>query len=154
MSRRAFISARLRRFTAERARHRCEYCWLQQELCPESFEVDHIIPSVWRPNQGSQSLLHLSCLQQRQTQSRHGTRPGQRALGETVPSTASDLERSFPLQQGLWDDRRPDCNRPGDGIGFANEPRAGDTNPATLGTAGTSSAERISRFAQTSKRAD
>src|SRR5438132_11990715 len=44
MSRRAFISARLRRFTAERARHRCEYCWLQQELCPESFEVDHIIP--------------------------------------------------------------------------------------------------------------
>lgn len=29
---------------AERGKLRCEYCQLQQELCPETFEVDHIIP--------------------------------------------------------------------------------------------------------------
>ena len=57
MSRRAFISARLRRFTAERARHRCEYGWLQQELCPESFEVDHIIPPAF----GGPTKAHNLC---------------------------------------------------------------------------------------------
>jgi hypothetical protein len=40
----AYIAQHLRQLVAERAKFRCEYCQLQQELCPESFEVDHIIP--------------------------------------------------------------------------------------------------------------
>jgi hypothetical protein len=39
-----YIPAPVRQFVAERAKFRCEYCQLQQELCPETFEVDHIIP--------------------------------------------------------------------------------------------------------------
>jgi hypothetical protein len=40
----AYIPRPLRQFVAQRAQFRCEYCQLQQELCPETFEVDHIIP--------------------------------------------------------------------------------------------------------------
>ncbi len=40
----AYIAPPLRQLVAERAKSRCEYCQLQQELCPETFEVDHIIP--------------------------------------------------------------------------------------------------------------
>lgn len=42
----AYIPRPLRRLVAERARFCCEYCQLQQELCPETFEVDHILPRV------------------------------------------------------------------------------------------------------------
>jgi hypothetical protein len=38
------IPPKLRRAVARRARYLCEYCHLQQDLCPESFEIDHIIP--------------------------------------------------------------------------------------------------------------
>jgi HNH endonuclease len=40
----AYIPPHLRQLVAERAKFRCEYCQLQQDLCPETFEVDHIIP--------------------------------------------------------------------------------------------------------------
>ncbi len=40
----AYIPQSLRQFVAEQAKFRCEYCQLRQELCPETFEVDHIIP--------------------------------------------------------------------------------------------------------------
>jgi hypothetical protein len=40
----AYIPPRPRQLVAERAQFRCEYCQLQQELCPETFEVDHIMP--------------------------------------------------------------------------------------------------------------
>ena len=39
-----YISPSVRRLVAERAKSRCEYCQLQQELCPDTFEVDHILP--------------------------------------------------------------------------------------------------------------
>ena len=39
-----YIPRSLRQLVAERAEFRCEYCQLQQALCPETFEVDHIIP--------------------------------------------------------------------------------------------------------------
>ena len=39
-----YIPQHLRQVVAERAKFRCEYCQLQQELCPETFEVDHIMP--------------------------------------------------------------------------------------------------------------
>jgi hypothetical protein len=39
-----YVSWALRRRVAERARSRCEYCGLQEDLCPATFEVDHIIP--------------------------------------------------------------------------------------------------------------
>ena len=42
----ASMPRRLRREIVRRAHHLCEYCHLQQELCPESFEVDHIIPQA------------------------------------------------------------------------------------------------------------
>src|SRR5438128_5107734 len=38
------IPARLRRHVAERARFLCEYCQLQQALCSEELEIDHIKP--------------------------------------------------------------------------------------------------------------
>jgi hypothetical protein len=44
MAKKPFISARLRREVVGRARNLCEYCRLQQELCPEPFEIEHIIP--------------------------------------------------------------------------------------------------------------
>jgi hypothetical protein len=40
----AYIPASVRQFVAARAKLRCEYCQLRQDLCPETFEVDHIIP--------------------------------------------------------------------------------------------------------------
>jgi hypothetical protein len=44
MAKRPFLSALLRREVARRARRLCEYCRLQQDLCPEPFETEHIIP--------------------------------------------------------------------------------------------------------------
>ena len=38
------IPTRLRREVERRARGLCEYCRLQQSLCPEPFEMDHILP--------------------------------------------------------------------------------------------------------------
>lgn len=42
----AYIPAPLRQLVGQRAKFRCEYCQLQQELCSETFEVDHIIPKA------------------------------------------------------------------------------------------------------------
>ena len=39
-----YIPPSIRQHVAERAKFCCEYCQLQQELCPDTFEVDHIIP--------------------------------------------------------------------------------------------------------------
>ncbi len=44
MARTSYISAKDRNVVARRAKYRCEYCQSQQDLCPESFEVDHVIP--------------------------------------------------------------------------------------------------------------
>ena len=44
MAKRPFLSARVRREVARRADYLCEYCRLQQDLCPEPFEIEHIIP--------------------------------------------------------------------------------------------------------------
>ena len=41
-----YIAPPLRQLVAQRAKFRCEYCQLQQELCAETFEVDHIIPQA------------------------------------------------------------------------------------------------------------
>jgi len=38
------LSSRLRQAVEQRARFLCEYCRLRQDLCPEPFEIDHIIP--------------------------------------------------------------------------------------------------------------
>src|SRR5712691_589136 len=53
----AYIPRYLRQLVAERAKFRCEYCQLQQELCPETFEVDHIIPRAM----GGQTALDNLC---------------------------------------------------------------------------------------------
>ena len=53
----AYIPRHLRQLVAERAKLRCEYCQLQQELCPETFEVDHIIPRAM----GGQTTLDNLC---------------------------------------------------------------------------------------------
>jgi hypothetical protein len=58
MAKRPFIPARLRREVARRAAYLCEYCQLQQYLCPEPFEIEHIIP---RALQGPSNLQNL-CL--------------------------------------------------------------------------------------------
>jgi hypothetical protein len=44
MTRRTSVSPKLRRIVTERAASLCEYCHLIQDLCPEPFEVDHIVP--------------------------------------------------------------------------------------------------------------
>jgi len=44
MARKRGLSARLRRAVVRRAGFLCEYCHLRQDLCPESFEIDHILP--------------------------------------------------------------------------------------------------------------
>jgi hypothetical protein len=41
-----YIPLSIRQLIAERAKSRCEYCQLQQELCPDTFEIDHIIPRM------------------------------------------------------------------------------------------------------------
>ena len=38
------ISVGLRRFVAERAQQRCEYCGLAQEGQEATFHIDHIVP--------------------------------------------------------------------------------------------------------------
>jgi hypothetical protein len=38
------VPSKLRQRVARRAKFRCEYCQLQQDLCPETFELDHIVP--------------------------------------------------------------------------------------------------------------
>jgi hypothetical protein len=42
-----YVPLSVRQLVTERAKFRCEYCRLQQELCPDTFEVDHIIPRVF-----------------------------------------------------------------------------------------------------------
>lgn len=41
-----YIPPSVRKLVVERAKFRCEYCQLQQDLCPDTFEVDHIIPRM------------------------------------------------------------------------------------------------------------
>jgi 5-methylcytosine-specific restriction endonuclease McrA len=48
----------MRREVARRAKHRCEYCQLQEDFCPEQFEIDHILP---RALEGPTTLENL-CL--------------------------------------------------------------------------------------------
>jgi len=40
------LSLRLRRAVARRADFLGEYCHLRQDLCPEPFEIDPIIPQI------------------------------------------------------------------------------------------------------------
>ena len=58
MAKRPFIAARLRREVARRAAYLCEYCKLQQDLCPEPFEIEHIVPRAL----GGASRLENLCL--------------------------------------------------------------------------------------------
>jgi hypothetical protein len=58
MARSISVPARLRRLVVRRADALCEYCHLQQELCPEPFEIDHIVP---RSARGRTRLANL-CL--------------------------------------------------------------------------------------------
>lgn len=44
MGRSTFIPQWMRREAARRANNTCEYCRLQQALCPEEFEIDHVMP--------------------------------------------------------------------------------------------------------------
>ena len=53
----AYIPRHLRQRVAEPAKFRCAYCQLQQELCPETFEVDHIMPRAM----GGQTTLDNLC---------------------------------------------------------------------------------------------
>lgn len=57
MARRRSFPARLRRAVMERAAFLCEYCHLRQDLCPEPFELDHIIP---RTRGGATTFDNLS----------------------------------------------------------------------------------------------
>jgi HNH endonuclease len=52
------VSPRLRRLVARRARFLCEYCHLRQDLCPEPFEVDHVLPRAV----GGRTHLDNTCL--------------------------------------------------------------------------------------------
>jgi hypothetical protein len=54
----AYIPLSLRRLVTKRAQSRCEYCQLQQELCPETFEVDHIIPRALGGRTESDNLCY------------------------------------------------------------------------------------------------
>ena len=56
----AYIPQPLRQLVAEQAEFRCEYCQLQQELCPETFEIDHIIPRALGGHTESDNLCY-SC---------------------------------------------------------------------------------------------
>ncbi len=58
MARSAFIPRRLRRAVVRRAHSLCEYCRLQQDLCPAAFEIDHIIPQAL----GGPTTLTNTCL--------------------------------------------------------------------------------------------
>jgi hypothetical protein len=54
------VSRRLRREVMRRAGYVCEYCRSQQDLCPELFQVDHIVPkSVGGPT--TLTNLCLAC---------------------------------------------------------------------------------------------
>ena len=55
------IPVGLRRFVAERAQHRCEYCGLAQEGQEATFHIDHIVPR----KTGGQTIeenLALACV--------------------------------------------------------------------------------------------
>lgn len=54
----ARISSKLRRAVEKRAGFLCEYCHLRQDLCPEPFEIDHIIPRA----HGGPTRLNNLCL--------------------------------------------------------------------------------------------
>ena len=60
MAKSPFISPRLRRDIARRACDLCEYCRLQQELCPEPFEIEHIIPRALNGSSDAENLC-LAC---------------------------------------------------------------------------------------------
>ena len=53
-----YIPPSVRQHVAERAKFRCEYCQLQQELCPDTFEIDHIIPRAVRGKTESNNLCY------------------------------------------------------------------------------------------------
>lgn len=47
MAQSPYIPRQLRQLIADRAHGLCEYCQSQQDLSPDSFEIDHIIPLAW-----------------------------------------------------------------------------------------------------------
>jgi len=55
-----YIPPAVRKLVAERAKFCCEYCQLQQDLCPDTFEVDHIIPQTLGGKTESNNLCY-SC---------------------------------------------------------------------------------------------
>lgn len=55
------ISAELRQFVADRARHRCEYCLLPEKVSLYKHEPDHIVPRQ-HGGETTENNLALSCL--------------------------------------------------------------------------------------------
>jgi 5-methylcytosine-specific restriction endonuclease McrA len=60
MPERPWISARLREEVLQRADSACEYCQLSQQLSPDTFEVDHIVP-VCAHGKTQSANLCLAC---------------------------------------------------------------------------------------------
>ena len=56
-----YISAEIRRFVAERAGHRCEYCHIHEDDTFFGCEIDHIISKKHGGNNDPENLA-LSCL--------------------------------------------------------------------------------------------
>lgn len=83
MSERPFISSPLRDEVVRRARSACEYCRLAQDLCPDTFEVDHIIPvsALGRTVLSNLCLACPRCNAAKRSQT-HGTDP---ETGQQVP---------------------------------------------------------------------
>jgi len=53
-----YIPPPLRQLVAERAEFRGEYSQLQQDLCPETFEVEHIMPQALGGQTASDTLCY------------------------------------------------------------------------------------------------
>jgi len=45
MAKKRFIAVSVRQMVAERANWRCEYCQSPEDLAPQSFTLEHIVPS-------------------------------------------------------------------------------------------------------------
>jgi hypothetical protein len=57
---RSYISKKIRKLVFLRAKSRCEYCQCRSDVAPETFEVEHIVPTSKGGSNESENLA-LSC---------------------------------------------------------------------------------------------
>ena len=94
-----YIPQHLRQVVAERTKFRCEYCQLQQELCPETFEVDHIMPRALGGKAEPDNLCYACpvCNNAKRSQITAQDPPDRPARATVRPPTAQ-LEPAFSLE--------------------------------------------------------